>query len=526
MPADTDALLGRSLENGRYRIVSLLGRGGMGAVYLARDARLDADVVLKVPQRELLAKPEAAERFRREIKAMVRLSHPHIVKVIDLGEHDGLPFVVMQYLPGGSLRDRMRDEGPMPPEGLWAWLPDVAAALDYIHAEGYQHRDVKPDNILLDAQGHAYVSDFGLVRAAAGTAAQFTVDLTGTQQILGTPLYLAPEICGGKDHDGRVDQYSLAATVYHWLCGRPPFEGPTPAVVMALHLAQAPSPPKQWLPSLTVATEQALLRGLAKEPAQRFADCGTFARAVLAGIPAPPRARPSSADVSLPSPAESFSRTVLAGIPEALPARPSSAEVKLPTAAETMRVICPSCRKVLRVAARAAGKKSKCPTCQTVFPVSREVAAAAVPAPVSIPPPPSNPFTLTPPPAHTLTGARRPQPMPVALFLGGGAAAVALLMVLVVWAVLGGRGPSEPTRLAGNTTHAKDSRPAEPAKDKEGNGSQERSSGSKLTPPDKEKNPSQQKGNSGNNPPPPAKEFMNSVGMKLVLVGHPSSFDR
>ncbi len=371
--------VGLSLENGRYHVTARLGAGGMGLVYKARYARLDTDVVIKVPHRAMLADTHAASRFRREIRALSQLSHPHIVKIIDQGEHQGLPFVVMQYLPGGALNDRMRHgpDGnllPMPPDSVRGWLGDVADALDYIHGQGLLHRDVKPHNILLDAQGKAYVSDFGLVKAIGGDSAFQSAALTGTGHLLGTPLYFAPEISQEKAYDGRVDQYALAATVYHWLCGRPPFEGPV-MVVIALHMNQPPPDPRQWLPGLPEPAAAALLRGLAKDPRQRFPNCSAFADALLTGL------------------------TGTTAV---------SATVPLP--ASVARVVCPSCDKVLRVALSAAGKKSKCPTCQTVFLVPPNLQPAADAPPRPAPPPAALTPTVPFQPARTLAVDRRRPP--------------------------------------------------------------------------------------------------------------------
>ncbi len=298
MSNDLADWLGLRLEQGRYHVRALLGAGGMGTVYRARDAKLEVDVVIKVPHRRLLASAQSHARFKREIRALVQLAHPHIVKVLDCGEHDGLPFVVMQYLPGGSLRDRLQlgpdgQSAPMPPEGLRSWLPDVADALDYIHAEGYLHRDVKPHNILLDAAGKAYVSDFGLARAVDDGTTPQDVGLTAPQQLVGTPSYMAPEVGQERAYDRRVDQYALAVTVYQWLCGRPPFEGPW-ALVLGLHQVQAPPPLRRWVPSLAPAVEAAVLRALSKDPEARHADCRDFARAVLSGPAAPARPLPAS----------------------------------------------------------------------------------------------------------------------------------------------------------------------------------------------------------------------------------------
>ena len=167
MRAGTACWVGRTLAAGRYQVTGKLGEGGMAHVYRAHDRNLDTDVVIKVPRQAVLDDPDFAGRFAREIRSLVKLVHPHIVKVIDVGEHDGFPFAVMQYLSGGNLRDRQLSEKAdqpvlLPLEALGDWLEDVATALDFIHGQGYVHRDVKPDNILFDADGNAYLSDFGV----------------------------------------------------------------------------------------------------------------------------------------------------------------------------------------------------------------------------------------------------------------------------------------------------------------------------------------------------------------------------
>ena len=156
----TTTWIGRELASGRYRVDSLLGEGGMGAVFRAWDKNLSTEVVIKVPHASMLQDAEFAARFAREIRSLVKLSHPHIVKISDVGEQDGLPFAVMQFLPGGSLEDRQKI-GPngevraLPPDSLKTWLPSIAETLDFVHSQGYIHRDIKPANILFDAHGHA-----------------------------------------------------------------------------------------------------------------------------------------------------------------------------------------------------------------------------------------------------------------------------------------------------------------------------------------------------------------------------------
>src|SRR4051812_12283846 len=208
MDASPDRLVGMTLSGGRYRVIAKLGEGGMGFVYRAHDANLDADMVVKMPRRSLLDDRGFAERFAQEVRALVRLSHPHIVRVTDVGEHEGAPFAVMQYLPGGSLEDlHGLGEGGTPrpgdPAELAKWLPAVAGALDFAHKQGYIHRDVKPPNILFDAQGHAFLGDFGVAKLLATMAeGPNRAMMTGTGVVLGTPGYMSPEIILGDTLDG------------------------------------------------------------------------------------------------------------------------------------------------------------------------------------------------------------------------------------------------------------------------------------------------------------------------------------
>lgn len=251
-------------------------------------------MVIKVPRPALLEDPTFAGRFAREVRSLVKLSHPHIVKIQEVGEHAGLPYVVLQYLPGGSLRQRQRPgpDGqmlPMPAESLLGWLPDVAQALDFIHQQGYIHRDVKPDNILFDAHGNAYLSDFGIAKAMQGDSHERQTHLTRTGLLLGTAAYMASELLQGKRVDGRVDQYAFAVTVYEMLSGRVPYDGPTP-VAVAMQQIQQPLPPLgRLVPGLPQELCQAVEKALAQDPQQRFENCAAFARAVLLAVHALPR---------------------------------------------------------------------------------------------------------------------------------------------------------------------------------------------------------------------------------------------
>jgi F-box protein 11 len=281
---------GLELAGGRYQLTERLAGGGMAEVFRATDRRLGAEVVVKAPLPDLLRHPAFATRFAREARALVRLAHPHIVRALDTGEHAGVPYLVLQYLPGGSLRHRQLGPGgqvrPLPVEHLGCWLLPVAQALDFIHTQGFVHRDVKPGNILFDEHGHAYLGDFGVVKALAGAPAELSAELTQRGVVLGTLQYMAPEVFRGKPYDGRADQYALAVTCYEAVAGRWPFEGSNPAQVMVQQLNQKPPALEVLRPGAVPASlARAVEQGLAKEPAERYGSCQELAAAVLGCLP-------------------------------------------------------------------------------------------------------------------------------------------------------------------------------------------------------------------------------------------------
>lgn len=288
MSAHVENWEGLEVAGGRYTVTGMLGEGGMGQVYQAWDHNLNTNVVLKVPLREVFKNRDLAERFAREIRSLVELIHPHIVRITDVGEHEELPFAVLQYMQGGSLEDRRQnaiDSGErIPLDDLKTWLPQVAASLDFIHARQYIHRDVKPGNVLFDGNNNAYLGDFGIARAhAEHTQDEGQSRLTGQNIVLGTPEYMAPELVRAQDFDGRVDQYALAVTAYEMICLRVPFEGP-PSAVLVAQTAEEPPPPTQFAPHLPAAAEAVLLRGMAKDAGARYANCVEFAEAMVAAI--------------------------------------------------------------------------------------------------------------------------------------------------------------------------------------------------------------------------------------------------
>ncbi len=280
---------GLSLSQGRYLVRAKLGEGGMGFVYRALDRNLEAEVVVKVPRRAMLDDPEFAGRFAREVRSLVKLAHPRIVKVTDVGEHDGLPYAVMQYLSGGSLEDsKAVAAGPTAAlKALPDWLTSVAAALDFVHTKGYVHRDVKPGNILFDAQHHAFLSDFGVAKAigSAPESRRGRTAATGAGLVLGTPEYMAPELVMGLPFDGRIDQYALAVTVFEILARRYPFVAPTSTATLVLQTTQAA--PRTLSPSnrrsLAAFRTPSRCGPCRRIPCGGFPTCGTFASAVAPG---------------------------------------------------------------------------------------------------------------------------------------------------------------------------------------------------------------------------------------------------
>jgi len=248
----------------------------MATVFLAEDVKHHRPVAIKVLHRELAA-ALGADRFLREIEIAARLQHPHILALYDSGRANGLLFYVMPYVEGESLRDRLEREKQLSLEDTVKIIAEVASALAYAHGHGVVHRDIKPENILLEG-GVAVVADFGIARAISAADAQH---ITQTGTAIGTPAYMSPEQATGRDEiDGRSDQYSLACVTYEMLVGEPPFTGPTAQAIMARHSLDAVSPPTIVRATIPDGMEDAILRALAKTPADRFPTTALFAEAL------------------------------------------------------------------------------------------------------------------------------------------------------------------------------------------------------------------------------------------------------
>jgi hypothetical protein len=265
-----------------YRVLRLLGRGGMGAVYLAHEDGLDRDVAIKVLPPERASSPETRERFRREARTAARLTHPNVVPLHTFGEADGMLYYVMGYVRGESLAGRLQRAGRLLEPEARRLLADVAGALDYAHQQGVVHRDIKPDNILLEeGSGRPLLTDFGIAKAVAGGES-----LTSTGSIIGTPSYMSPEQASGRGEvDARSDLYSLGVMAYAMLSGRLPFEGKTPADVIVQHMTRPAEPlVVQGVSNTLTAT---VMRCLEKDPARRFARAADLVAALRPPIEDP-----------------------------------------------------------------------------------------------------------------------------------------------------------------------------------------------------------------------------------------------
>jgi serine/threonine-protein kinase len=261
------ALLGTTL-NGRYRLEARIGQGGMSTVYRAFDETLERPVAIKLLHRELAAREDSdqLERFRREARAVAQLSHPHIVTVIDAGEDDGRPYIVFEHVAGETLKDRIRRLGRLPVPEAVAYAIEIARALGAAHKRHIVHRDVKPQNVLLDPEGHAKVTDFGIAR---------TLDeegLTADGRVLGTTDYVSPEQAMGHEVTGQSDLYSLGIVLFEMLTGDVPFKAESQVAVAMKHVRDDLPDVQARRPEVSATLASVIDRATAKDLSRRYAD--------------------------------------------------------------------------------------------------------------------------------------------------------------------------------------------------------------------------------------------------------------
>jgi len=254
----------------RYEFGEIIGFGGMSEVHLARDLRLHRDVAVKVLRADLARDPSFYLRFRREAQNAAALNHPAIVAVYDTGEattaSGPLPYIVMEYVDGVTLRDIVHNDGPMPPRRALEVIADACQALNFSHQHGIIHRDVKPANIMISDAGAVKVMDFGIARALADTGNK----VTQTAAVIGTAQYLSPEQARGESVDARSDVYSLGCVLYEMLTGEPPFVGDSPVAVAYQHVREDPIPPSQKRAGISAELDAVVLKALTKNPDNRY----------------------------------------------------------------------------------------------------------------------------------------------------------------------------------------------------------------------------------------------------------------
>jgi serine/threonine-protein kinase len=271
-----------------FTVGPLLGQGGFAAVFRVRDTTLNRDVAVKVLDLDLAPSPTLAERFLREAQTIARLEHPHIVPIYKVGRHEEVLYIIMRCIDGPSLRQLLGTHRRLSVGDAARIARQVADALAYAHSHDIVHRDIKPDNILLDRTGHVLVTDFGIAKAAqAATAAQLTTE----GMIIGTPQYMSPEQAAGDTVDGRSDIYSLGIVLYQMLAGAPPFDGDSSAAILAKQLTQTPSAIRRHRPDVSEDLAFVLEHTLEKDPGRRFQTAAELSRALVDALPTAARNR-------------------------------------------------------------------------------------------------------------------------------------------------------------------------------------------------------------------------------------------
>jgi serine/threonine-protein kinase len=305
--------------DGRYQVIAHLGTGGMAEVYCAQDLQLGRKVALKVLHERFAADEEFVERFRREASAAAGLQHQHVVSVYDRGEWEGTSYIAMEYVAGRTLKELVQEDGPLESQQAVDLTVQVLRAARFAHRRGVIHRDFKPHNVIVDDEGRAKVTDFGIARAGAS-------DMTQTGSIMGTAQYLSPEQAQGHAVTARSDLYSIGIVLYELLTGRVPFEAETAVTIALKQVSEAPVPPSQINPAVTPELEAVVLRALEKDPANRFADADEFIAALeAAGSRIPSAAAIAAAEAAAAAAAALPAAAMAGAAPPPLPPPPPRA---------------------------------------------------------------------------------------------------------------------------------------------------------------------------------------------------------
>jgi serine/threonine protein kinase len=264
-------MIGKTL--GGYRIVEQVGMGGMATVYKAYQSSMERYVALKILPSHYAADPKFVRRFIREARTIAKLEHRNILPVHDFGEEDGVTYLAMRYLDGGTLKDMLAQGRPTLID-IAELMSQICAALDYAHRQGVVHRDVKPANIMIDDEGSVFLTDFGIAKALEGTA-----ELTEPGVGIGTPAYMAPEQSLGKKVDGRTDIYALGVILYEMVVGRPPYGADTPMAVALAHIHEPLPLPRGIKPDIPEPIEAVIIKALSKDPGDRYQTANELAQA-------------------------------------------------------------------------------------------------------------------------------------------------------------------------------------------------------------------------------------------------------
>jgi serine/threonine-protein kinase len=312
------------LLGGRYELDSVIGRGGMAEVYRARDLRLDRVVAVKTLRSDLARDPTFQARFRREAQSAASLNHPSVIAVYDTGEDmigdTPIPYIVMEYVDGSTLRDLLRENRALLPDKALEITDGILRALDYSHRGGIVHRDIKPANVMLTRQHEVKVMDFGIARAMADSAAT----MTQTAQVIGTAQYLSPEQAQAKRVDARSDIYSTGCVLYELLTGQPPFTGDSPVAIAYQHVREEPVPPSQVDPQIPQWADAIVLKAMAKEADHRYQNATEFRQEIQRVLQGQPVASTAASTMLMGGAQQPQGTQVMGGYP------PGATQVRRP----------------------------------------------------------------------------------------------------------------------------------------------------------------------------------------------------